>query len=450
MTGFIWSLMFFILAIGLLVAVHEWGHFWVARRCGVKVLRFSIGFGKPLWRTKDKSGTEFVIAAIPLGGYVQMLDERAEQVPEKDLPFAFNRQHVLKRMAIIAAGPLVNFIFAVFALMLMYLIGIYAAKPVVGDITPGSIAERAGLPVGSEIVSVGDQETHTWEAARLEVVHHKGDNQLTLEIIPPGGLDPQRVNLDIRQWDFDPEKESPFSSLGIELFTPKTTPVLALVEENSAASAAGLQVGDKIIGLDGTQIEDWGQIQGYLVSRPGQSVIMDVEREGNILTLSATLGAVNQGNKQVGYLGVAPTRDSWPEGMLSLQRLSPWSALIEGGVETWRYIRFTFSAIGKLLTGDFSLNNLSGPISIAQGAGASADIGLAYFLRFLAIVSVSLGVLNLLPVPVLDGGHLVFYVFEWISGKPVPERVQEIGYRLGGMLLFAMMSIAIFNDIARL
>ncbi len=450
MLDILWSLGFFILAIGTLVAVHEWGHFYVARKCGVKVQRFSIGFGKALWRTHDKKGTEYVIAAIPLGGYVKMLDERAEQVNEADLPYAFNRQSVAKRMAIIAAGPAVNFIFAIFALAVMFMVGMTSVKPFIGDVTQGSIADAAGLQPGDQIVAVEGAKTPTWEAARLELTRHIGDASITLQVIPEDHSRSVERTMDTTGWQFDPEKQSPFTTLGFAPYRPPVTGNIAQVAEDSPAQRAGIQPGDKIVGVDGTWQDDWGQIQGYLADRPGENVTLLLERGNQALSVDVQLDSVGEPDQQRGFLGVVATQQPWPESMLLEQQYWPWEAVALGSAETWRFVRFTFSAIGKLFTGDISVKNLSGPVSIAQGAGVSADYGVAYFLRFLAIISVSLGIINLLPIPVLDGGHLMFYAFEWLTGKPVSERVQEIGYRIGAALLFVMMTVAIFNDFGRL
>lgn len=450
MFNFIWSLASFIVALGILVAVHEWGHFWVARRCGVKVERFSIGFGKALWSKKDKLGTEYVIAAIPLGGYVKMLDERVEQVSEQDLPFAFNRQPVLKRIAIIAAGPLTNFVFAVFALLLMYMIGVDTVKPVIGEIKPDSIAAQAQLVPGSEIKKIGSRSTSDWESVNLELISHIGASQIDIQVSVPGSGGVKQTTLNIDNWQFEPEKDSALTSLGITPYRPKPTTELAFIAENSAAFEAGMQVGDKIIGIDGTPAENWEQIVGYVAQRGQQQVEFEVQRKGQILTLLTTIGELEREGTVQGYLGVVAKSDPWPDSYLFTQQYNPFGALLKAMDKTWRLITLSIEMIGKLFSGDVSVKNLSGPISIAQGAGASAGYGFVYFLSFLALISVNLGIINLLPLPVLDGGHLLYYVIELFTGRPVPESVQEIGFRIGGVLLLLLMTVAIFNDIARL
>jgi regulator of sigma E protease len=450
MFAFFWSLASFIIALGILVAVHEWGHFWVARRCGVQVERFSIGFGKALWSRKDKLGTEYVIAAIPLGGYVKMLDERVDQVSEKDLPKAFNRQSVGKRIAIIAAGPVTNFLFAIFALFVMYLIGVDTVRPIIGDVTAESIAEIAQIPPGSEIISVGERTTGDWEAVNLEFISHIGGEKITIGYRAANSSTVQERVLNIGQWQFDPEKDSALLSLGIVPFRPKATTELAFVLENSSAALAGMQVGDKIIAMDGTPVTNWEQIVGYVADHAKQQVEFAVERQGKVLTLASSIGEVERDGHKIGSLGVVAKSEPWPDSYLFTQQYYPFGALQKAADKTWRLMTLSVEMLGKLFTGDVSIKNLSGPISIAQGAGASAGYGLVYFLSFLALISVNLGIINLLPLPVLDGGHLLYYVIELFTGRAVPESVQEIGFRIGGALLLMIMSVAIFNDIARL
>ena len=449
MLSFLWSFASFVVALGILVAVHEWGHFWVARRCGVKVERFSIGFGKPIWRRVDKLGTEFVVASIPLGGYVRMLDERVDQVKEQDLPYAFNRQSVGKRIAIIAAGPIVNFLFAIFALFVMYLIGVDTVHPVIGSTKADSIASQAKLPEKGVITHIGERKTVDWEAINFELISHIGDDSMQITVKQPSGLS-ETYDLDISEWNFDPDKVSALSSLGITPFRPKPTTELAYIAENSAAQTAGLQVGDKIISIDGTPAQKWEQIVRYVEQRPSQSITFEVMREGQMRTLTAIAGQRDVDGQQKGYLGVVSRSEPWPESYLFTHQYNPVSAIIKASEKTWRLMTLSVEMLGKLFTGDVSVKNLSGPISIAQGAGASAGYGLVYFLSFLALISVNLGIINLLPLPVLDGGHLLYYFIELLTGRPVSESVQEVGFKIGGVLLLLLMTIAIFNDVARL
>ena len=448
--SFLISVVSFIVALGILVAVHEWGHFWVARRCGVKVERFSIGFGKALWRRTDKLGTEYVIAAIPLGGYVKMLDERVDQVSEQDLPYAFNRQHVLKRIAIIAAGPIVNFLFAIFALFVMYLIGLQTIKPVVGSIEPDSVFSQVNIPQNAILTQIGTRKVLDWEDVSYEFMSFIGHDEMQVKWTDDNSAYERSVTINISQWKFDPDKTSLFASLGLKPYRPKVLNVLGSVEDGSAAQRIGLMTNDKILSLDGTSMQNWEQIVGHVSTRPNQPVQVEVLRNGQVVNLSGTIGSKTQQQKTKGYMGFTPTFEPWPEGVVFAHQYGLAKAFSKAMHKTWRLMTLSIEMLGKLITGEVSVKNLSGPIAIAQGAGMSASLGLVYFLGFLALISVNLGIINLLPLPVLDGGHLLYYFIELLSGRPVPESVQEVGFKIGGVLLLLLMSIAIVNDIARL
>lgn len=439
----------FVVALGILVAVHEWGHFWVARRCGVKVERFSIGFGKALWSRTDKLGTEYVIAAIPLGGYVKMLDERVEQVKQEQLHMAFNRQSVWKRIAIIAAGPGVNFLFAIFALFVMYMIGVNSVKPVIKHAQPDSIFAQVSSDSNLLINSVNGHETPDWNAVNLEVISAIGEQNLQINVTSQNGVN-RNLNLDISSWNFDPDKESGLQSLGIVPFRPEITNQIGKVVESTAGEQAGLLENDIIVQLNGTTVQNWEQIVEFIEPRASQEVTIDVLRDGEMVQLAAILGSTERDNRTIGLLGIYAYQSPWPEEYVFEQRYGPIDALIEGTKKTWRLMQVSVDMIGKLITGDVSVKNLSGPISIAQGAGASASYGIVTFLSFLALISVNLGIINLLPLPVLDGGHLLYYLVELFTGKPVSESVQEVGFKIGGVALLLLMTVAIFNDIARL
>ncbi|NDW14622.1 sigma E protease regulator RseP [Alteromonas genovensis] len=449
MLAFFWSLGAFILALGILVAVHEWGHFYVARKCGVQVERFSIGFGKPIWRKLSKSGTEYVIAMIPLGGYVRMLDGRIDDVPPELESKAFNNKTVLQRMAIIAAGPGVNFIFAFFALWLMYIVGLETVKPIVKAVEPDSIAHVAGVQPGDEIINIDGRNTPDWEAVNLELVSNIGGDNTVVTVRNSSNTE-KELTFTLDTWNFDPDIESPLSSLGLTPFRPNPTLTVGFVGDDSAAKEAGLLPGDKIVTLNGNKLASWNALVDEVVESPGEVISLAIERDGQQQTLRATIARRDTPQGQSGYLGVSPTFESWPEGYVFTHQYGIIEAIGTALDKTWRLMTLSVEMIGKLLTGDVSVKNLSGPISIAQGAGTSAGYGLAYFLSFLALISVNLGIINLLPLPMLDGGHLMFFIVEWIIGKPVPEAVQEWGYRIGGVLLFMIMGIAIFNDIARI
>lgn len=450
MGALLWNIGAFIVALGLLVAVHEFGHFWVARRCGVKVERFSIGFGKAIWRRIGKDGTEYVLALIPLGGYVKMLDGRVDELKPGEEAQAFNHKSVWARMAIVAAGPMANFVFALFAFWLMFMIGVPSVKPVVGEVRPASIVAQAGIEPGMEIVGVGDEATGDWESVTYALISHLGDKSVQLKLKAPGASYAVDKTLMLDSWTFDPDKESPIGSLGIVPLGGKVLPVVQAIVPSSASEKAGLQVGDRIKGVGDQAITEWTEFVERVQQSPEQPLKVTVEREGSDLTLTLTPDVKKVRGQLVGFVGLSPQLVPLPDEYRVLLQYGPLQALWHGVQKTWSLITLTFDMIGKLIGGIVSLDNLSGPISIAKGAGSSADYGLVYFLGFLALISVNLGIINLFPLPVLDGGHLVYFLIEAVTGKPVPEKIQEIGFRIGAAILMLLMGIALFNDFARL
>ena len=450
MLSILWNLAAFIIALGVLITVHEFGHFWVARRCGVRVERFSIGFGKALWRRTDKSGTEYVIAMIPLGGYVKMLDERAEPVAPELRHYAFNNKTVGQRAAIIAAGPIANFLFAIFAYWLVFIIGVPGVRPVVGEITPNSIAAQAQIQPGTELKAVDGIETPDWDAVRLQLVSKIGDEHTTLSVAQFGSNQRQDKTLDLRHWAFEPDKEDPVSSLGMRPRGPQIEPVLSEVQVNSAASKAGLQAGDRIVKVNGQSLTQWMTFVTLVRDNPDTPLALDIERQGSSLSLTLTPDSKQVNGKAEGFAGVVPKVIPLPDEYKTVRQYGPFSAVLEASDKTWQLMKLTVSMLGKLITGDVKLNNLSGPISIAQGAGMSAEFGIIYYLMFLALISVNLGIINLFPLPVLDGGHLLFLAIEKLKGGPVSERVQDFSYRIGSILLVLLMGLALFNDFSRL
>ncbi|MCH1919830.1 sigma E protease regulator RseP [Shewanella sp. A3A] len=450
----------FVVLLGILITAHEFGHFYIARRCGVKVLRFSVGFGKALWRRVGKDGTEYVIGMIPLGGYVQMLDERVDEVPEDQLDQAFNRKSVWQRIAVVAAGPIANFIFAGIALYFMYLLGLPAVKPVLQSVVPNSPAAVLNVSQPQQIIAVSGQRVRNWEEVNLALVSHIGDASLSLTLAPVSQLSTpddadavqgKTYQLDISRWTFDPDKQSPITTLGLEPYRPDMVPELAVINKDSAAAAAGLQVGDVIQRVAGESFTDWKTFVEQVKASPNQAIALTVLRNGHAVDLTVTPSARESDNGTLeGFIGVAPKLPEWPEDMKVDLQYGPVDAVAMAADKTWQLAVVSVKMIGKLFTGDVSVKSLSGPISIAQGAGSSADIGLVYFLGFLALISVNLGIINLLPLPVLDGGHLLYYFVEVITRKPVSERIQEIGFRFGAALLIVIMSISLFNDFARL
>ena len=449
MVDFLWNLASFVVALGILVTVHEYGHFWVARKNGVKVERFSVGFGRAIWRKTGRDGTEYVLALIPLGGYVKMLDERVDDVHPEDIDKTFNSKSVYQRIAIVAAGPLANFVFALFALYLMFLIGIPSVKPIIGEIAPNSIASQAELAPNSEIVSVSGKATRDWQDVNLALIGEIGNEKIEFKTKSSGSNYLSTFVLNTTDWQFSPEKMSALASLGITPFRPNIHNELATVVEKSPAALAGLVVGDTLIAVGDTQTPDWLTFAKEIKLFPKQEVIITIKRDGDILALPITPSSIEQSGKHVGYIGVAPRVDAWPDSLLIEVSYGPIDAITESAQRTWNLTTLTFSMIGKLITGDVSVKNLSGPIGIAQGAGNSAGHGFVYFLGFLALISINLGIINLLPLPVLDGGHLLYYLIELFTGKEVPEKVQEAGFKFGALALLMLMAIGLFNDFSR-
>ena len=443
----IYMLLGTLVALGVLVTIHEFGHFWVARRCGVKVLRFSVGFGTPLWRWRDRQDTEFVIAAIPLGGYVKMLDEREESVPEALRDQAFNRKPVGQRIAIVAAGPLANFLLALVFFWVLAMLGSQQVKPVVGELLPGSPAELAGVRPGEEIVAVDGKTTSGWSAVNLQLVKRLGETgSLRLELVTPGDSLARQVDVPLQAWLRGAHDPDPLAGLGIRLWRPQVPARLAHLDESGPAAAAGLRLGDHLLSLDGQPVGDWADWVRAIQQRPGETVRVGFERDGLVQELSITLAE----RGQTGYLGAGVAAGEWPAQMLREERFGPFAGLLEGARRTWSMTLLTLDSLKKMLLGELSVNNLSGPITIAKVAGASAQSGLGDFLHFLAYLSISLGVLNLLPIPVLDGGHLLFYLVELVRGRPLSERVQTWGMQIGISLVIGVMLLALFNDLGRL
>ncbi len=449
--GFLWNLGAFLLALGILIAVHEFGHFWVARRCGVYVERFSIGFGKAIWQRKGKDGTEYTLAMIPLGGYVKMLDERVEAVPEHQRHMAFNNKKLWQRSAIVAAGPFANFVFAVFAYWVVYLIGVPVVKPVIGEVAPQSIAAQGGIVPGMELKSISGIETPDWESVNMAMISHIGDKQMAVTLTElHSNIDVKRT-LNLTDWSYDPERENVLTTLGLTPYTPAITLVISQLVDNGAAINAGFQLNDKIIAVDGEPIKQWQTFADLVKANPGKTLNVEVLRDNAPLTLALTPAVkdLKDGSK-VGYVGIAPKVDAWPEDYRINLQFGPIESVAKATEKTWQLVTLTFDMVTKLVTGDVAIKNLSGPISIAKGAGMTADFGLVYFLGFLALISVNLGIVNLLPLPVLDGGHLMFFAIEAVTRRPVSEKIQDIGYRVGSAILVALMAIALFNDFTRL
>lgn len=453
MSGFLTSLIAFIVVLSLLVTVHEFGHYWVAVKCGVKVLRFSVGFGAPLWkRVAGADKTEYVIAAIPLGGYVKMLDEREGPVDARELSRAFNRQPVHKRFAIVVAGPLFNFLFAIFAYWLMFNVGLPGIKPYVDGVDDNSVAARAGVRLGDEIISVGGRETPTWQAARQELLTlGLQQNTADLEVRAPNATMPRRVQLDFTDITRDPQDVQLVERVGLHPIELVMPPVIGSVQSNSPAEAAGLKDGDRVVSAAGAAVKDWMQWVEFVRGHPDQTVSVRIERGGLAQEVQLNIGHAEESGKLIGRIGAAPgPLPEVPEDWKATQRYGVFAAIVPALQKTWDMSSLTLVMMGKMLVGQVSMDNLSGPITIAKYAGYTANIGLSAFLSFLAIVSVSLGVLNLLPVPMLDGGHLAYYLVEIVKGRPLSDDTQTKLQRVGLALLLLLMSLALYNDVARL
>lgn len=457
MIDLIWNSVAFIIALVTLVAVHEYGHFWVARRCGVHVERFSIGFGKTLWSTKDAKGTEFVIALVPLGGYVKMLDERIQAIPSELKNQAFNNKTILQRTAIISAGPLANFLFALLAWWLVFMIGMPDIRPVIIEVIPGSIAEKSGFTAGMELKSVDGIETPGWNSARLALLQKTGQQQVPVEVLILKSGQWEKKLLDLRDSNLNPNTHDQLFSLGITPCCYKFTTVLSHIAPSSPAEKSGLRIGDKMVKVNDHLLDHWSSFVHLIRKNPNQSLKLEIERQGILMTLTLKPGVKkfsighSESGIQEGFAGVMPkilpVKDI--EKYTVNRQYNVFSALSEATQKVWQMTSLMTNMLKKLILGEIKLDNLGGPISIARDAGASANDGAVYYLIFLALISINLGIINLLPLPVLDGGHLLFLAIEKCKGKPLSENTQHFVYRIGMIFLLLLISIALYNDFSR-
>lgn len=450
--GLIQNVLAVIVVLGLLITFHEFGHFWVARRCGVKVLRFSVGFGQPLWSRRDRHGTEFSVAAIPLGGYVKMLDEREGDVDPDEAHRAFNRKGVWQRIAIVVAGPLANFLLAVVAYWLLFVVGTTTLVPVIGQVAPGSPAEQAGLQPGQEITAVQSDPVRSWEEIGLKLIADIGTTgQLSLEARDEGSQMARQYQLPVENWLVGQDPPRPLHGLGVTPWRPAMPAVIAQLTPDGAAERAGLNVGDEVLAIDGDDVAGWGEFVERVKTSAGRELALEVNRDGETLALGLTPAEkTTDSGEVIGYIGAGTRAVSWPESALRSIRYGPLEAVAQATRRTGEMTLLTLGAIQKMLVGLISPSNLSGPITIARIAGDSARSGFEGFISFMAYLSISLGVLNLLPIPVLDGGHLMFYLVEAVRGRPVSERVQEVGLRIGIALVGCLMLMALYFDVMRL
>lgn len=442
----------FLIAIGVLVAVHEFGHFWMARRLGIRVVRFSIGFGRPLWRRKAADGTEYAISAIPLGGYVKLLDEREGPVAAEQLAQAYNRSPVWRRVLVLLAGPTANFVFAVCAYWILFVVGVPALTPVIGTVEAGSIADQAGLRDGDEILRVGGRDTPTREAAVLAILDGLMKER-------PIELGLRRAEGGMREIALEVEGSTRaltepgalLPGLGFDFWYPAVPAVAGTILPGSPAERAGLRVGDRIVAVDGEAVEDFPGLVQRVQPNPGRTLEFGVERRGERLSLPIEVQSQREGDRMVGRIGVQPVPGAAiPEEMRTAERYGLLDSLPRATGKTWGMSVLTVRMLWNVVTGDVSVKNLSGPINIAEYAGFSMRQGALAFLSFLAIVSVSLFVLNLLPIPILDGGQIVYQLAELAKGSPLSDRAQAVGQQIGLVLLLVLMSFAFYNDLSRL
>jgi len=438
------------LTLGILVTLHEYGHFWVARRCGVKVLRFSVGFGKPMFSWYDRHGTEFAVAAIPLGGYVKMLDQREGPVPEELKDQEFMSKSPAQRIAIASAGPIANFLFAIFAYWVISVVGVTAVAPIVGEVAPGSVAERAGLQEGMEIHAVDGHGVTSWRDINMRLLERAGERgTVSLDVSENGARG--TVSGELGGWQLSKETPDPIGEFGITPWRPAIPAVLGQIAEGGQGALAGLETGDKVLSVDGEPVSGWRDLVDHVREAPGQTLTFTVLRDGSERTIEVTPGERTlESGERIGFVGVGVEPVEWPDEALREISYGPLAAIPQAIGETWADTRLTLVAIKKMVTGLLSPTNLSGPITIARVAESSVSSSFEDFVQFLAYLSVSLGVLNLLPIPVLDGGHIVYYTIEAIRRKPVSEQAQAIGLRIGMALILTLMVFALYNDLMRL
>jgi len=451
MDSFLFSTFAFVITLGILITAHEYGHFWAARRLGVKVLCFSIGFGKPLWRRiSPVDGTEYRVAAIPLGGYVKMLDEREAPVPAAELPQAFNRQTLPVRTAIVAAGPIANFIFAILAFWLIGMMGETGLQPIVQEVKSGSIAYKAGFRVDDKILAVNQKKTPSWETAVFEILATSLEkDEVPVRVQDARGMERIRLLQLVGTGDLS-GVDDPMAKIGLLPHRPVIPPVIGELVSGGAAERGGLKVDDRIIRVDDLALNDWRELVKYIQKHPNTIVDFEVERAGGDITISLRTGAKKE-DLSVGYVGAGVRNyDHLLKQYQVTVQLGPIDALSASVEKTaalsWLILKMT----GRMFSGEASIKNLGGPVTIAKSAGQTASYGLVAFLRFLAGLSISLGVLNLLPIPILDGGHLLFFAIEAVKGSPLSERLQAEGQRIGMILLLMLMGLAFFVDFSRL
>jgi regulator of sigma E protease len=442
----------FLFAITFLVSLHELGHFWMARLIGVKVLCFSVGFGKALWKHTSKSGTEYIIAMIPLGGYVKMLDGREQALTEQDKPYAFDHKPLLGRIAVVCMGPLMNFLIAIVAFWLIFFIGFKQVKPVIGKISPHSIAAQAGLPTGQQVIKVDNYLTPDWSKVMLAVISRMGESsQMQVKLLNPNTQTQQNYTLNLSQWQVDGLNPDPLGSLGITPYEPPIAPIIHEIAKDSPAQQAGLRIGDKVLQVNQQSVHDWVDFVKYIQDHPNQILDVQVQRDGHILVLQAIAAQKHVSLlKMIGYFGVGAAPPPLPADMEIMRHYSFWGAWAPAWQETVDFTAFNVKVIGKMVMGQLSLKGLGGPVSIFTSSTVALKQGFISYVSFLALFSVMLGFVNILPIPGLDGGHLLYFLLEAVRGKPLQISTQTLLWRIGIAILILLMCRAIINDVLRL
>ena len=450
MISFLIGVVGVLLTIFFIVGIHEFGHFIVARLVGVKVLRFSLGFGKALIRWRDKKGTEYVLAPIPLGGYVKMLDEQEGPVPKDELAFAYNRQPYYKKFLIVAAGPFFNLLFAFFVYWILFTSGFISIAPIIGKVTPNSIAANAGMVPNEEIISIDGTATTSWLNIAIRMLYHVGDKDF-LKITTQNISTHKHHNyvLNLFSWKLDDLKPDPLESMGITPFEPVVPPIIGIISADSPAMQSGLKIGDRINTINQVVIKDWMDVVTEVEKHPAQTIVFSIKRKNQIENIPVAIGTEGMFFSPKGYLGIAPNFEI-PKYLIKHIQYHPIAALKVAAVRTIDFTYLNLITFAKLITGKVSVKSLGGPISVFGNAGSALNLGIAPFLSFLAFISIAIGVINIIPIPGLDGGHLLFQTIETVMGKPIPVHILNFIYRLGIIFLLIIISQAVINDLLRL